>query len=104
LAVYSHDGQIFIVVGSVRVFLAEVGADVRYEDVDGVKKLSLFRSGEPIGSGKYVVSVDDELMGQPFFSVDVSDFDIGHLIHELAVSNARQRDMIQVWSGNVADA
>jgi len=99
LLVYAHEGQIFIVVGSARLSLSEMGADVKYEDADGGKKLSLFRSGELIGSVKYAVPVDDELMDHPFFSVEVSDFDIGHFIRQLATSKARQRDMVQVWSG-----
>jgi hypothetical protein len=99
LAVYARDQQIFIVIGSASLSLAELGAEVRYEDVDGSKKLSLLQSSKLIGSLTYQVPIDDELMDQPFFSVDSSDLDIGHLIHQLAVSKSRQRDMIQVWSG-----
>lgn len=99
LIVYAHEGQVFIVVGSACLSLSEMAADVKYEDADGGKKLSLFRSGGLIGSVKYAVPVDDRLMDQTFFSVEVSDFDIGHFIHQLATSKERQRDKVQVWSG-----
>jgi len=100
LAVYARDQQIFIVIGSASLSLAELGAEVRYEDVDGGKRLSLFQSSKLIGSLTYQSPVDDELMDQPLFSVESSDLDIGYLIHQLAVSKSRQRDMIQVWSGD----